>query len=239
MWKNSINKKLNQLLNNGEETLEIININPAINDKILIEKMEHVNEIAKTKNELWVFFEELNTCDSLALLTEIFINRTYEGAPLQDNIKIIWACNPYIKKRERKKKCGLRYPNDDDNELIYLVNLLPPSLMYYIFNFGSIDQEDEKKYILSFISKLFSEEEIILKERTKDAISKSHEYLRDTFDPSIVSLREMTRFTKCCDFFVISKKRSTYEGTKLINLINKVVEKNINIIAFKNTKKKE
>ena len=89
MWKNSINKKLNQLLNNGEETLEIININPAINDKILIEKMEHVNEIAKTKNELWVFFDELNTCDSLALLTEIFINRTYEGAPLQDNIKII------------------------------------------------------------------------------------------------------------------------------------------------------
>ena len=109
--------------------------------------------------------------------------------------------------------------------------------MYYIFNFGSIDQEDEKKYILSIISKLFSEEEIILKERTKDAISKCHEYLRDTFDPSIVSLREMTRFTKCCDFFVISKKRSTYEGTKLINLINKVVEKNINIIAFKNTDK--
>ena len=200
--KTALIKKLNQLLNNGEETLEIININPGINDKILIEKMERVNEIAKTKNELWVFFDELNTCDSLALLTEIFIKRTYEGAPLQNNIRIIGACNPYRKKKEKKKKCGLRHPNDDDNELIYLVNLLPQSLMYYVFNFGSIDQEDEKKYILSIISKLFSEKEKILKERTKDAISKCHEYLRETFDPSIVSLREMTRFTKCCEFFV-------------------------------------
>ena len=58
--KTALIKKLNQLLNNGEETLEIININTAINDKILIEEMEHMYKIAKTKNELWVFFDELN-----------------------------------------------------------------------------------------------------------------------------------------------------------------------------------
>jgi len=58
--------------------------------------------------------------------------------------------------------------------------------MHYVFNFGSFDQEDEKKYILNIISKLFSKKEQTLKERTKDAISKCHEYLRETFDPSYI-----------------------------------------------------
>ena len=29
--------------------------------------------------DLWVFFDELNTCDSLALLNEIFINHSFDG----------------------------------------------------------------------------------------------------------------------------------------------------------------
>ena len=29
------------------------------------------------KKESWVFFDEINTCFSLSLLMEIFINRTY------------------------------------------------------------------------------------------------------------------------------------------------------------------
>ena len=135
MWKNCINKKIKW----------IININPGITDKILIERMDKVNERAKKEKELWVFFDELNTCDSLALLTEIFIKRSYEGIKLEKNIKIIGACNPYRKKKPNKIKCGLNHPSDD-NELIYLVNLLPQSLMYYVFNFGSIESKDEKKY---------------------------------------------------------------------------------------------
>ena len=42
-------KKLNQLLNNGEENVEIININPAINDDILIDKRALL-EIKKDEN---------------------------------------------------------------------------------------------------------------------------------------------------------------------------------------------
>ena len=217
--KTALIKKLNQLLNDGIENVEIININPGINDRILIERMDKINKIAKDVKELWVFFDELNTCESLALLTEIFINRSYNGTNLENNIRIIGACNPYRKKRPDKIRCGLSYSNDE-NELIYLVNRLPQSLMYYVFNFGSIDAEDEQKYILSIISELFEEEEINLKEKTKNVISKCHEYLRETFDPSIVSLRELSRFKKCCKFLMTyfsykNELEKTLENRKL------------------------
>ena len=108
--------------------------------------MIEINQKAKSLNEnenLWVFFYELNTCNSFALLTEIFINRSFEGEKLSDNI----TCNPYSKRKLDKVKCGL-IQSDDTNDkkgnLVYLVNILPQSLIY--FNLGSINEEDEKKY---------------------------------------------------------------------------------------------
>ena len=198
-------KKLNQLMNNGEETLEIININPSITDKILIKKMKEINEKAKkaSKRKIWVFFDELNTCDSMALLTEIFINRSFNGIKLEFNIKIMGACNPYREKKLNKIKSGLQHPDDEKkNKLIYLVNLLPQSLFYYVFNFGSLEKSDEEKYISSIIAHLYSKEEEKLKNLTEKIIMKCHEYLKETFDPSVVSLREISRFTKCCEFFI-------------------------------------
>jgi ATP-dependent Clp protease ATP-binding subunit ClpA len=51
--KTALIKKLNQLLNNGEEKLEILNINPSYTDKILIERMMKINEKAKiTQNKI-------------------------------------------------------------------------------------------------------------------------------------------------------------------------------------------
>ena len=69
--------KLNQILNGGKTTLKIINIHPGITDDILCEKMKEANKEAeklqKEGKDLWVFFDEMNTCLSLSLLTEIFI----------------------------------------------------------------------------------------------------------------------------------------------------------------------
>ena len=196
--KTALIKKLNQLLNNGKETLESINIHPGYDDKKLTQKMNEINEKAKScQGELWVFFDELNTCDSLSLITEIFINRTYGRKKLEENIRLIGACNPYRKKMENKNICGLTYKNNDDKnevELVYLVNILPQSLMYYVFNFGKLEKKNEDQYISSIISDIIPDPK--LKEATKNVISKCHDYLRDTFDPSVVSLRELKRFKK-------------------------------------------
>jgi len=93
--KTSLIKILSQILNNGEDLVEIININPAITDKEIIDKMKENNEKAKSEKyknkELWIFFDEINTCLSLALLTEIFINRSFNGEKLESNIRLIGA----------------------------------------------------------------------------------------------------------------------------------------------------
>jgi len=143
--KTALIKKLNQLLNNGKETLVTININPSYDSKKLTETMDEINKKAGEckDEELWVFFDELNTCDSLSLITEIFINRTYGRKELAKNIRLIGACNPYRKKKENKNICGLVHKTDNENEvpLVYLVNILPQSLMYYVFNFGSLEKK--------------------------------------------------------------------------------------------------
>ena len=201
--KTSLIIKLNQIVNNGETKLKIININPEITDIKLCEIMKEIDEDAKRKKhkEIWVLFDEMNTCLSLPLLTEIFINRSYEGNGFSDNIRLIGACNPYRKRKLYKEKYGLSMSDDNDHELVYLVEPLPQSLLYYVFSFGYIDESDEKKYIHSMIEKIFIREEKYLHEITTDAISQCHIYLRQRYDPSIVSLRDITRFLKCIEFF--------------------------------------
>jgi len=226
--KTALIKKLNQLLNNGELVLQCINIDPSYDEDKLIKEMNVVNENAKKRigQLYWVFFDELNTCDSLSIVTEIFINRSFNGIKLEENIRLIGACNPYRRRPKGSKVCGLTYSNgDNNNDLVYLVNILPQSLMYYVFNFGSLEKKNEDQYISSIISDIIDEEK--LKEETKNIISKCHEYLRNKFDDSIVSLRELARFKKIYCFFLeyykkknkCLQKKSYPESEKLKSII--------------------
>ena len=153
--KTSLIIKLSQILNNGEKLVEIINIHPGITDEEITNSMREMNVKAKNDKykgkELWVFFDEINTCLSLSLLTEIFINRTFNREKLEDNIRLIGACNPYRKRKENIERCGLTREDDEDDLLVYKVEQLPQSLLYYVFSFGSLKDDDEKKYIKSII----------------------------------------------------------------------------------------
>lgn len=54
--KASLIKKLNQLLNNGKENLEFINIHPGITDDIIKEKMKDINQKAKDSKKIYGYF---------------------------------------------------------------------------------------------------------------------------------------------------------------------------------------
>ena len=242
--KTALIRKLNQLLNNGKESLEIVNVHPGATDKILTKRMNDINKIAKNERELWVFFDELNTCNSLGLITDILINRSYNGVKLSDSIRLIGACNPCRRRKDNKAQCGLRN-SSNNNDLVYLVKDLPQSLMYYVFNFGSIGEEDEKKYISSIISKFFEKKDdnnnIInddyenkLKIKITEIIFKCRQILWQYFDRSVVSLRELSRFTKVCEFFMDyyknKRKCSEKEIEKVENEITYRVDKLKSII---------
>ena len=224
--------KLNQILNNGEILVKIIKIHPWTTEDDICNKMEEMEEEAKKnkEKERWLLFDEMNTCLSLSLLTEIFINRTYNGEKIRENIRLIGVCNPYRKRRHNSEKCGLSidYDNDKDNELVYQVQPFPPTLLFYVFSFGSINEEDEKQYIYSIIEKLFTKDETNLHEITRDSIFECHKFLREFFDPSVVSLRDISRFLKYVEFLQkYYTIKNDYENEIKKNKI--IVEKTENI----------
>jgi len=50
----------------------------------------------KDKRKVIIFFDEINTNSSISgLLKEIFVDRHIQGYPLESNICLVSACNPY------------------------------------------------------------------------------------------------------------------------------------------------
>ena len=131
-------------------------------------------------------------------MKEIFINRTYNAKNIEENIRLIGTCNPYRLKTEKEENSGLSHPYKTKG-LAYDVNILPQSLMYFVFNFGYLEKENEEKYIKSILSNHFKNFDIGLINIVKEIISKCHQYLRQLYDYSIVSLREIKRFLKLYD----------------------------------------
>ena len=202
--KTSLIIKLNQILNNGETLLKKININPFTSNKDIYEKMKEIDNEAKNKKEkeILIFFDEMNTCLSLSILTEIFINRSYNGEKFSENIRLIGACYPYREKKKDKDIYELdKKDNNNDNILAYLVQPLPQSLLHYVFIFGTTNENDEMEYFYNGIKKFFEDDENYLLTITVDTIIKCQNYLKAILDPSIVSLREISIFSKCFEFF--------------------------------------
>ena len=123
MRKTSLIRKLSELQNNGQCLLIIDNIHTGhtdediinfINEKVLpkakiLSDKEKENKIKYEKygqiyeeKKLIVFFDELNTCKSMDLLSEIICKNTYLGKKLPDNIFFIGACNPYRRAKQKK-----------------------------------------------------------------------------------------------------------------------------------------
>ena len=113
--------------------------------------------------------------------------------------------------------------DDIENELVYLVNPMPQSLLYYVFNFGAISYEDEKRFIYSIIGQLFLNDEKYLIEITTEAISQCFKYLRITYDYTEVSLRDILRFMKYVEFFKeYFTKKNKYENRNNNEKNNKI-----------------
>ena len=221
--KTALIKKLSQFINFGEEKMLILNIHAGTDNKDIIDFIENkvlpkakeladsekmkkkeniIGEIHQEK-KLWVFFDEINTCNSMGLLSEIICKHSYNGIKIDENIVFIAACNPYRKGKEQIN--GLIYPGSKHKTLVYTVNPLPFSLLNFVFNFGSLTKEDEEKYIKSIIEETMNKYLIDdeLKNMAQKALVFSHDFIKRKSDVSSVSLREIRRFNIFFDYFVI------------------------------------
>ena len=218
--KTSLIKMLSTLLNNGKMNLKIKNIHAGIKDQDIINFIENVNNEANSQEnnnnpneKIWVFFDEINTCNSMGLLSEIFYKHTYNGKALNNKLTFIAACNPYRLRKINQNQ------NEEDNfclvspdknyynynqRLVYLVNPLPHSLLTSIFDFGNLSSDDEKKYIKSIVKETLKKYDLdeYIENLAVKGIVLCQNYIREHNDVSSVSLRELRRFNILFHFFV-------------------------------------
>ena len=138
--KTSLIKMLFKLLNNGSlEEMKVLNIHAGITDndiiKFLKEKndktqksiIEEAKEIEEedekeaeerkqigqiyAKRKIWIFLDEINTCKSMGLISELMCKHTIQGDPIPSNIVFIAACNPYRFNKEGIVNVGLDIKN--------------------------------------------------------------------------------------------------------------------------------
>ena len=185
------------------------------------EEKEEVLENPKNNNgNIILFLDEINTTNSLNLLVELFTSNSFIGYSLKENVYVIGACNPYRLMLSNNEEIG--YTNKRRHRirnLVYTVNPLPLSLINYVFDFGNLRKEEEKKYINKFINSflfnLFENNEEKEKKGEEssnniyeeiyniicDAVYYCQAFIRDNSEISSVSLREIQRFKKFFEFF--------------------------------------
>ena len=221
--KTKLLEMLVRLKGKGKANWKKLEIHAGIKDKDIIDFIKRVDkEVEKEGNKdekIWIFFDEINTCNSLGLITEIMCNHTYLGEKINENYVFLGACNPYRVLEKTMKESGLVYYNVKErnklNDLVYTVNPLPYSLLNFIFDFGSLQAEDEKKYIINTVRSIISKlkrEKIIEKINDKElenlikeifeSICISHDFIRKKYDRSSVSLREIRRFGIFFEYFI-------------------------------------
>lgn len=156
--------------------LHTLNVHGGMDDRDILawmtERVALARRMTDPTERLVVFFDEINTCNSMGLFKEMVCDRSMNGRRLPENIKIIAACNPYRLRTTKslyggEEMAGLVFEhyarNDLENvgtgikdplrNLVYRVHPLPESMIDYIFDFGALSSETEELYIKAMLRK--------------------------------------------------------------------------------------
>ncbi|XP_052217509.1 E3 ubiquitin-protein ligase rnf213-alpha-like [Dreissena polymorpha] len=205
--------------------------------KLAIQKIVHQAEsIAKKNVEEFgehvytvLFFDEANTTEATGSFKEMMCDQSICGKNIQmyQNLKIIAACNPYRMHSdqfvENLENAGLGY-HVDANEtrdtlgkipmrrLVYRVQPLPESLLPLVWDFGQLNAEVERLYIVQIVKRctMFSsfdceqngDFEDNVTESLSAILAASQQFMRNQKDEcGFVSLRDIERFVLVMKWF--------------------------------------
>jgi len=161
------------------------------------------------KGDVWVFLDEINTCNSLGLITEIMLKHSCNGNKIRNNVKFIAACNPYRLDTRNEEIIGLYDESKHSvRKLVYSVNPLPIPLLNFVFDFGTPDKDDIKRYISSMVfqilQNIITDKNILneIQRIAENAIFEAHDYIQKNYEISSVSLREIRRWGILYEWFI-------------------------------------
>ncbi|CAG8728362.1 3811_t:CDS:2, partial [Racocetra persica] len=137
------------LANVVEVNYEPFNLHAGIKEQDILDFMDKAQKRADN-GELWLFFDEINTCNHIGLLANLIAHRTLKGKPVHPNIRLFSACNPYRRRIKSQSQAGIkpkvrRY--EEQSNLVYQVKPLPDQILDYVWDYGVLLPNDEKKYI--------------------------------------------------------------------------------------------
>ena len=193
------------------------NFHAGISDGDIIKFIKEKENFAKDTNEqIWIFLDEINTCDHLGLISDIMCHHSLLGRPLSKNLVFLAACNPYkLRPEEHIKTAGLEGKNvtDEYSGLVYRVHPLPEAMIDYVWDYGSLAPSDERDYIQRMVRDLPKEYEKML----VDLLASSQKFIRDAEkNPFCVSLRDVHRCIRLISWFqqMIKKRQSLIKNKK-------------------------
>jgi hypothetical protein len=195
----------------GEE-LKLLTLYSGITEVELLSFIKSCVDLAKQEKakgkKVWVFFDEFNTTPLQSLICEIMIDRVCSVAPqemniseIPDNIVFVAACNPY-RLRIKQTDVGL-VPKGTDTILSHRVYPIPERILNYVWDFGQLSSEDEKKYITIMVKNaaLFDKTNESTLEQFVNAVYNCHSYVRGVEERSGVSLRDVKRVIRVFKWF--------------------------------------
>ena len=152
-----------------------------------------VEKEAENVKEIWVFLDEINTCEYLGTINEIICYRRLKGKSLMPNITFIAACNPYrLRPPDNISTAGLggKIVADEYSRLVYRVHPLPETMIDFVWDYGSLDTTDERAYIDRMVEGITGNVNKLLVE----LLCISQEYIREMENTRYcVSLRDAHR----------------------------------------------
>lgn len=187
----------------------VFNFHAGVTEEELVTFVNKMEEEAKSGQEVWVFLDEINTCEYLGTVNEMICHRSIKGKPLTPNLVFIAACNPYrLRPPGKISTAGLsgKTITDEYSKLVYRVHPLPETMIDFVWDYGSLSKKDEHAYIGRMVEGITGNPNDLL----VDLLCTSQEYVRETDQsPYCVSLRDAHRCIVLVKWF-----KETLKGRK-------------------------
>ncbi|CAG8495506.1 695_t:CDS:10, partial [Dentiscutata erythropus] len=185
-----------------EAEFHALNLHAGITEEIINQFMEDSQKNVD-QHEVWLFFDEINTCNHIGLLSDLIAHRVYKGNQMvHPNIKIFAACNPYRIRTKSSSVAGLQIKRFDEqrSNLVYEVKPLPDQILDYVWDYGVLEPSDERKYI-EIMTKTQLYENNLYHDILPDLLFTSQQFIRNIEEKYTVSLRDVKRAITLIKFF--------------------------------------
>src|SRR4051812_42808104 len=109
---------------------------------------------------------------------------------------------------------------NEGQPLLYTVVPIPETMLEYVWYYGFLDEDTERKYIETMLKtcSFLTTNDAWLRTLV-ELISKSQQFMRKIEDVSSVSLRDVARFCRLCNWFHASINERQPDDRKALPII--------------------